>query len=250
MIPDYARLDFTYDKAILIEEIDSLPRESFTLIAPTKFEKSRLPYAFDPGSPFAICTPEEYEGLSYTYWDGPEKHYVEGRFSTYSHLILTHPRVPPEEYYLDNVKNHEGKLCRPYMIHLYPWSWRTDIQLPRLREVVERLPFEYVQRVRIIALWEGEHIGNVHQDSRPYFSHPYRDSGHAVINLNLLNGGSVLKLELPDKTIIDVDDDCFTFNECLYHGTTRGTGKRIQVNVTGKLDTRFPEYVRTSGVQP
>ncbi len=243
-IPDYAKLAFEYDKSKIIEEIQRLPRGLFSRIAPVKFEKSRLPYAFDPGTPFEICTPEEYEELSYDYWDGPERHHVEGRFKTFNHLILTHPRVSIDDRYRDNVKDKDGKFCRPYMLHLYPWEWRIDVDMPVLEEVVARLPFEYVQRVRIITLWEGEHIGNVHRDSVPYFTHPWRASGHGVINLNILNGGSVLKLELPSKKIIEIDDDCFTFNECLFHGSTRGDKPRIQVNVVGKFNSSFDGMLR------
>jgi len=245
-IPDYAPLSISVNKTPIIEEIQTLSRDLFSRIAPVKFEKSRLPYRFDPGTPFEICTPEEYEGLSYDYWDGPERHSVEGRFKTFTHLILTHPRVDEEDRYKDNVRDPEGKICRPYMLHQYPWSWRDDVRVPRIRNFVATLPFEYVQRVRIIALWEGEHIGNVHRDSVPYFTDPWRASGHGVINTNLLNGGSVLKLELPNKEIIDIDDDCFTFNECLFHGSTRGDKARIQLNVVGKFNATFSSLVRTN----
>lgn len=96
-IPNYSKLNFSYEKAPIIEEIQSLDRSLFTRIAPVKFEKSRLPYKFDTGNPFEICTPEEYEELSYDYWDGPERHHVEGRFKTFYHLILTHPNVPEQD---------------------------------------------------------------------------------------------------------------------------------------------------------
>ena len=243
-IPDYAPLDFAYDKAPLIEEIQSLPRSLFQRITPVKFEKSRLPYNFDTGNPFSICTPEEYEELSYDYWDGPERHHVEGRFKSFTHLILTHPDVEESQRYLDNVQNAEGKICRPYMLHQYAWKWRDDLHVPVIQDVVSRLPFEYVQRVRIVALWEGEHIGNVHRDSVPYFTNPWRDGGHGVINLNLLNGGSVLKLQLHSGEIIDVDADAFTFNEVLFHGSTRGDQRRIQMNITGKFSEGFASMVR------
>ena len=138
-----------------------------------------------------------------------------------------------------NIRAEDGTFYRPYIRHHYKWDWRDDLHIPIIQHTVLKLPFEYIQRVRIIAIWEGDHIGMVHRDSEPSLNHGWRESGHGVINLNILNGGAVLKLEISPGNVIDIDDDCFTFNESLWHGTSRGNSTRIQINVTG----RFAENV-------
>lgn len=240
----YARLNHDFDRPGLLEAIRSIPTTGFVEIAPTKFEKSNFPYAYTPPRLFSICTDDEYENLTYSYWEGRTRHTHHGRFATFRHCILTHVPDRPDLLYADNVMDGNGKYCRPYIHHDdQAWTWRTDIPLDLIRAEIDRLPFEYVLRVRIIHLPHGERIGNVHTDSVRYFSDPWYARGNGIINLNILSGGSTLRIDVGDR-IIDVNDDVFTFDECLPHGVTRATGERFQINVVGRRDVeRFAALV-------
>jgi hypothetical protein len=238
--PRYARLNHQFDRDLLLAEIDKIPRYQFRTIAATRFDISAVPYKFDLGSPFEIVEQEVLEQSTYTRWDGDQKLLVEGPIATYTHCCFTHPPDRANMLYQDNIlADIEGvgqRYIRPYIpFSDQAWSWREDFDLRALRIELERLPFEYILRARAIVLWEGDHLGNVHRDSVPGFTHPWMDKGFGVININLLDGGSVLKLKV-DEQIVEVNDPCFTFDESQYHGSTRGTEKRIQLNVVGKFD--------------
>lgn len=235
--PDYAKLKHEFDRDRLIAAVDALPRDQFRRITATRFDKSVLPYTFNPGTPFEIVDAETLDRSTYSVWNGHEKSDVIGDIATYTHCILTHVPGRPELLYSDNIQNEAGKYCRPYIVHRdRAWDWRTDLDLTVFREELERLPFEYILRARVIVLWEGDHLGNVHRDSAPGFTNPWMDAGFGTINLNVQAGGSELWIETPKGLLGRWLDDCFTFNESLYHGSTRGTERRIQINVIGKFD--------------
>lgn len=235
--PSYAKINHEFDRTLLLNEIDKIPRDHFRRITATRFDKSVLPYSYDPGQPFEIASPEELDLSTYSVWNGHQKSDVLGPIDTYTHCVFTHVPDHPELLYQDNIQNEQGKYCRPYIVHKdQPWSWRTDLGLSTIRTELERLPFTYILRARVIVLWEGDHLGNVHRDSAPGFTKSWMDQGFGVINLNLLHGESSLMIDTPRGLIGRWLDDCFTFDESLYHGSTRGSEKRVQINVTGKFD--------------
>lgn len=247
--PDYVRLNIPFDRENLVEFVHSLPRETFPITAPIKYEKSRFPYEFNQGVGFDICTNQEYDRLSYDRWDGYERIHVPGEFGTFTQAIFTHPKTRPELIDQFTVIDPEGRICRTDIIHTEPWEWRSDIDTTLLEEQIAGLPFEYLLQVRIIVLWEGEHIGNVHRDAPPFFNDPWRIAGFGRINLNVLDGGSTLNIKMGDRILI-TNDSAFSFNDSLFHGVTRSDRLRIQVSVTGKLDQdRFRAYWDTDSLE-
>ncbi len=169
--PRYARLNHEFDRDLLLAEIEKLPRDQFRRITATRFDKSILPYAFNPGEAFEIAPPEVLDQSTYSIWKGDEKSDVIGS-----------------------------------------------------------------------VLWEGDHLGNVHRDSAPGFTRPWMEQGFGTININLRDGGSMLWLDLGDQ-LIGRSDPCFTFDESQYHGSDRGSERRIQISVTGKFSSQLEALV-------
>ena len=249
--PDYAKLNHTFDRDALTAAVEAIPRDQFKRITATRFDKSILPYAYDPGKPFEITDEETLDRSTYSVWNGHEKSDVIGVIDTYTHCIFTHVPDRPDLLYTDNIQNETGKYCRPYIVHRdRPWEWRSDLDLSVIRAEIERLPFAYILRARVIVLWEGDHLGNVHRDSAPGFTNPWMVAGFGTINLNVQAGGSELWIDTPRGLLGRWLDDCFTFNESLYHGSTRGSDRRIQINVTGKFDPdRFQSLIEPASVR-
>lgn len=219
----YSTLTHDFDRQLLIDRALAIPRDQYVPIAAVRSDA------------FEIAPKEIADRAPYSVFEDGKLRVVPGDLSTYTYCALTHPPGRPELLNVNNVRIGDT-YGRPYMVYdQEPWEWRTDLDLNEIRAELARLPFEYILRVRIIALWEGEHLGHVHRDCVPELTQPWQARGFGVINLNLLDGGSSLNFLIGGE-IRSTNDPCFTFDESLWHGTTLGDQLRLQINVVGKID--------------
>lgn len=134
-------------------------------------------------------------------------------------LSLTH--IPGEKWSdlgSNNVRNDSTEA----------WVWRSDVDAPYLRELVESLEFDQLHSVRVMLLPTNS-IGLVHMDSAGNY---YKE--HVSLTLNVNSGGSPIIFLEKDRTYSIESDRAFLFRDDCYHGVPRVRDTRIQIRINGR----------------
>lgn len=232
MIPLFAPIvGFDYDQRILQEEIE---RDCWGLLVPSGAIKERLTF-YKPS--FSVCTDKELEENSYQVFDENMKRiWVQKKYNAWFTANLTY--IPEnEDSVWQNITAKDGKIEILRDKYRQPWHWRPELQnkLLYLKNYLSKFPFEYLQCVRLIVM-EPPAIGMIHQDSNR--SNTYYEDGFAAFNINVLDGGGVLRAQSYNSNkVFDVPNTykIFHFDDSALHGVTKTSSRRIQFRIYGKM---------------
>jgi hypothetical protein len=204
----YSRLNFSYDKKKLSDEINHY---EFTDIPPIKqFLNTR---------PFNLVDNSLYEKVTLI----TETGITQGELPSWKGYSFTH--VPG-----DLLSSYGSNLSR---MRFENWEWKEDSECPYIRQIISDLGFIKVQNVRAMSL-EPPGFGPVHNDVPPHSK--YYDN-HVSVTLNISDGGMPLTALIDDK-LLEINDDCFMFRDDCWHGVGLVTSKRLQLRINGIVDER------------
>ncbi len=202
----YAKLNFSYDKEKVKEEI--LQHDLIDIPAIKKFLNLR---------PFDIVSKDLYERLTVV----TETGIVEGEIPSWKGYSFTHVTG-------DMMSEYGGNLTR---IKFEDWQWKKDANCPYIQKLVKTLGFVQVQNVRAMVL-NPPGFGPVHNDVPPESKY-YED--HVSITLNIDDGGVPL-IALINNNFKDINEDCFLFRDDCWHGVGLVKSPRIQLRINGKIN--------------
>jgi hypothetical protein len=202
----YARLNFSYDKEKVKQEI---LQHTPTDIPAIKQYLDLRPFDLVPKSLYEKITVVTDQGI------------VKGEIPSWQGYSFTH--VPG-----DRMSAYGGNLTR---IKFDNWEWKADANCPYIQELVNSLGFEQIQNVRSMML-DPPGFGPVHNDVPPNSDYY---NNHVSITLNISNGGKPL-VALIDNTLREFDDDCFIFRDDCWHGVGLVDMPRIQLRINGKMN--------------
>ncbi len=117
-----------------------------------------------------------------------------------------------------------------------PWSFRTDFQLPYLREIVNQLGLDFVTVIRILTQVPPS-IGLIHKDSGPKTNQEYYDKGGVSITLNVCSGGgNLFYINSGDEecTIDEGKYKAWHFDDGYLHCTNSVSSLRMQLRIYGQ----------------
>ncbi len=232
----YQPVDFSYDKERMCREIESVPMALFTkTVFPWK-TKSFNPSAFNN---WTVGTQLMNENVSRWYMENERRVDVQGTVETpYTFSASWVPEEPASRDYVFRYDEKSGKIDKLHTLYQKPWIWRDDVFLPYIREVVQQLPFEFIQLTRLIVTPAGGFCP-VHQDESK--KDPYYDLGFGKINFNIKSGQQPLQIRDDDR-IYYGDADTFYVNSAFPHGVEKTKEKRIQIQVCGKLKKNWLDF--------
>lgn len=202
----YARLNFSYDKAKITEEI---LQHKFTDIPAIKQFLSLRPFDLVERSLYDKVTVLTEQGI------------ILGSIPSWKGYSFTH--VPG-----DMISRYGGNLSR---IKHEIWTWKDNANCPYIKEIVSQLGFISIQNVRAMVL-DAPGFGPVHNDVPPNSN--YYDN-HVSITLNIANGGQSLVAMINDR-LVEINDDCFVFRDDCWHGVGVVESQRIQLRINGIVD--------------
>lgn len=232
----YKAIDFTYDKERMRCEVESVPSSLFTkTIFPWKSETFN-PSAFGN---WMVGTQVMNENVSRWYMEGEKRVDIHGPIETpYTFSASWVPEEPVSRDYVFRYDEKSGKIDKLHTLYQKPWVWREDVDLPYIREVVAKLPFEFVQLTRLIVTAAGGFCP-VHQDESR--KDPYYDLGFGKINFNICSGGQPLEIRA-DGRFFYGDADTFYVNSAFPHAVSPTMEKRVQIQVCGKLKKDWLDF--------
>lgn len=209
----FAELDFNYDREKLEKEILSI-RSVFEQM-PASMLWAR------PHKDINVGTHKEI--LTVTVID-PEDNIIHRELPSWEGLSLTYiPGQPKSVLGGNRYRNtHNGS-----------WSWRDDVEVPYLKELVESLQFEELHSVRIMVLPAGS-IGLVHVDSTDTY---YLNNISVTLNVN--SGGSPIIFKRGESTYSVEEPGAFLFQDNCPHGVPRVYQDRVQVRINGRPNKEF-----------
>lgn len=132
---------------------------------------------------------------------------------------------------------HNNKTKIPLWIkYNYPWKFRSDVELPYIKEIVDSLELEYYSMIRIVYQLPPS-IGLIHKDSGPVTNFNYYEGGGVGITLNVSGGGA--NLYFLDKNeneccINEENINAWHFDDSQLHCTSEVFSERIQIRIYGK----------------
>lgn len=225
----YQPLDFSFDKERMCKEIASVPKALFTkTVFPWK-TNSFDSHAFNG---WVVGTQDMNENVSRWFMANDKRIDVHGPVETpYTFSASWVPEEPASRDYVFRYNEKTGKIDKLHTLYQKPWIWKDEVSLPYVRQVVEQLPFEFVQLTRLIVTPAGGFCP-VHQDESRL--DPYYDLGFGKINFNIKSGQQPLQIRAEDKFYYG-DADTFYVNSAFPHGVAPTTEERIQIQVCGKL---------------
>lgn len=223
----YAPLNFSYDKDKIRRELEAIPSSLKTDdVFPWKTEN------FDTAANggWYLGSQELNENISRWHFVNGEKKIVRGPSKVTSTVIATGvPEDQDSSKYTFKIQN--GKIVKFHMLYQRNWDWRNDLNIPSIIETAKRLPFEYIQLVRLVFTEAGSFCP-VHLDESP--KDDYYSKGFGKINLNILSGGQALQIKVGDR-IYNADADVFFLNSSFPHGVAPVSSRRLQIQISGKL---------------
>ena len=132
---------------------------------------------------------------------------------------------------------HDNKDKIPLWIKYdYPWHYRTDVNLPYFKQIVDSLGLEYFTMIRIVYQTPPS-IGLIHKDSGPNTNLNYYESGGIGITLNVSSGnGNLYFVDKQDQeqTLQEEVFDCWHFDDSVLHCTNEVSDLRLQIRIYGK----------------
>jgi hypothetical protein len=219
-LPVYCPLELDFDAERLHAELIALAPRFESLAT----KGSNL----DPARWFPLGEPELYRNLEHYVEDparpdGPPV-FVAGSVPGWWGLSLTHVPGLPETGCGSNRyrRRHDGR-----------WTWKSGLDLPCTRALLERLPFTRLDTVRVMTLPAGG-FGPAHADCRD--DTPWEIDGIASISFLVRDGGVPMRFQAPDGALRDVRDPVFFFKDCAPHGVPRTSSRRVLLRVNGAAE--------------
>jgi hypothetical protein len=132
---------------------------------------------------------------------------------------------------------HNDKTKTPLWIkYNHAWNFRSDVDLPYTKEIINSLELEYFSMIRIVYQLPPS-IGLIHKDSGPVTNFNYYESGGVGITLNVSGGGANLYFLDKNENECCIDEEntnAWHFNDGQLHCTSEVFSERIQIRIYGK----------------
>jgi hypothetical protein len=113
------------------------------------------------------------------------------------------------------------------------WTWDEDLAIPYTRQLVESLPFDRLDVVRVMSLAPGG-FGPTHIDCDD--DSPWERDGLASISFVPRDGGVPTRFMATDRRLHDVRDPVFFFKDCAPHGIPQTLSRRLMLRISGAAD--------------
>jgi hypothetical protein len=234
MIPIYSPIkNYDYDQSKIKIEIDKIIKDR-AVERTLPFKDGRSIY--DSKGTLKIADDALLNNTSRYYLDDDlNRVYIPGEYKTYHVFNLTYLPEEPDSC-IDIYRSDDPKKTIFWHKYFKPFVWREELENTYLKDLVESLPFEYVQGVRLIFM-NPPSIGQIHRDSHTFANKKYFENGFASISLNIDSGGGILKFLDNDDKEHEVDNSVkmFHFDDSVSHGVTPITSPRYQIRIWGKL---------------
>lgn len=251
MFPVWAKIQYDFDQERAKAEL--LQNEIFdkSIIATTNYNQQGHSIWDPQGTAFAEELFQKHKHIHHYVEKDGNRVLVNGSYNTFRMLNLTH--LP--DHSMSGTESWEGKLSNNDKIPLWikytdPWQWRSDLDIPYTRSVIEALPIEYPLTVRCV-IQDPPSIGVVHKDSGPKLNEDFYRKGFGSITLNIAAGGAnlwVINHRTGYKFRVDESQHkCWHFDDACLHCTTEVVSKRIQLRVFAKLRKPYGDLLLSDG---
>lgn len=219
----YHKLNFNYNKELLLAEIFQHKKEFMDIPASAEYLKYR---------PFDIVDKELYDQVTTLSSSGIIK---KGSIPSWKGYSFTHvPNVTLSTYGSNNLRLKHDL-----------WEWKENSNCDYLKSLVKDLGFFEIQNIRAMVI-EASGFGPVHCDVPPNIN--YYDN-HTSVTFNLEDGGQSLIAKIQDK-FYEFNDPCFIFQDNCWHGVGIVSSRRTQLRINGKADLKtLNKYLDVTGKQ-
>jgi hypothetical protein len=222
--PTYCPLTVPFDAQRMYRELNALSRMFHTLPTAWLNLENRSKW-FDVGDNHLYANVEH---VIPDPGDPDKRIFVPGKVPGWRGVSLTHvPGHPETDSGASRFRRKfDGK-----------WVWKKGLNLPYTRQLIENLPFDRLDVVRVMSLPKGG-FGPAHVDSND--DSPWEVDGIASISFVLRDGGVPTRLMASDRSLHDVNDPVFFFKDSAPHGIPQTVSPRMMLRVNGAAD---PERV-------
>ena len=227
--PVYLPLELDLEYPALLEEALSIPRSYFV-------EQK----TFWPGGTLESAR-ERFQGLLVgsealnreaprLYVEDGQIQWTEGSAKLFRGMNLT--CLPGEPASLHQAVHYDGEKFRRLRIEgAGQWRWREDVWFPKLKQMLERLPFSHMSVVRLNIYEDGAFVP-AHLDEP---NGNYRRLGYMPINIILQSGGVNMLFQANGKTYEATSPVC-AFDFSFPHGVPPVSGGRVMICAEGLID--------------
>jgi hypothetical protein len=222
----FANLNFDYDQYKVAQEINNL-----TVLEGHVPYKSRLVHQ----AKLPLFTEEQLNNLN---WDAEvtEKNIQQskGLWKSCSLTYLDTDNKDRSMYQHDPNFLHRDTNQYVRNNNTTNWTWREDINVPYIKQLVDSFNFKVLANVRVLSMDAGC-IGLVHNDDVD--GKFYKKLGFSI-TLNISSGGSPLVYTENGQRYDLNPGKCFAFRDDCWHGVPETTSRRIQLRINGIPDTK------------
>lgn len=232
-LPVYAPVVIDFDVDRIRAEFEAIDDKLFVEIADLWAKRE-----YDPAlhENWRIGTLEQNTDCDRYILENGRKVLIQGKHRmTYAADFTWVPGEPTSAYDKSVVRNGRPEALND--LYPQPWTWRPEFHLPYFRSVAESLPFEYIQKVRLLRTPAGAPL-RVHRDDRRNTT--YYARGFGQMNLNIIGGGSTLMYKIGEKIHSAPFVPACHFNASYLHGVEPVANTRMTVQIYGK---RRPDYI-------
>jgi hypothetical protein len=220
--PTYCPLAIAFDAQRMYEELIALlPR--FGTLATSWANLRDRPKWFDVGDDELNANVEHVVPDP---GDPQKRVFVPGKVPGWWGISLTHVPGRPETRWGSSRhrRSFDGQ-----------WAWDEDLDVPYTRRLVESLPFDRLDVVRVMTLAQGG-FGPTHIDCDD--DGPWERDGIASISFVPRDGGVPTRFMTADRRVHDVRDRAFFFKDCAPHGIPRTLTRRLMLRISGAAESR------------
>lgn len=216
--PVWAPLAFKYDKTKALLETESL--SSFFIALPP-----HISTVVDHKRFWPIVPDELYDKIGF--WK--DKQHYPGINPTWEGLNLTTTNQADSKDTTSGANRIQGASRGQ-------WYWNLEVakKCKYICFLVEQLPFEYFDVVRIMTIPVGG-FGPIHID-KPEGEKEHSEKDFAGLTLELSNGGVGMQIKDREGNRHDVTDDAYLFLDTVPHGVPLVSHKRTIIRIYGKIE--------------
>lgn len=234
--PSYAPIDLDFDKLKLFYEIkQSGILRNKTLVTPHAVNGRS---AWDNGGNFKSKEFEKHAEVPLWIMESGTSVLKKKHINTFYGVNITTPYS--NQNVLDNMwigdYSDKDKMKPLWIVKDHPWQYRTDVDLPYLKSIVDQLSLEYVSAIRMVYQTPPS-IGVIHRDSGPKLNAEYYKNGGVSITLNVASGGANLYFidnQGNERTIDESNISVWHFDDAKIHCTNEINSERMQLRIYGK----------------
>lgn len=251
MFPVWAKIQHDFDQDLMRKELLSNRIFEKSVVATTNYNDQGYSIWDPQGKAFAEEIFQKQKHIHHYKEHNNVRELVNGSMNTFRMLNLTY--LP--ERSMSSTDSWEGKMSDGDRLPLWikytdPWHWRSDLDIPYTKSVIQALPIEHLLTVRCV-IQDPPSIGVVHKDSGPKINTDFYNKGFGSITLNVANGGGSLwfiNYRTGDKFKIDESQHkCWHFDDACLHCTTEVIAKRIQLRIFAKLQKPYLDLLDRNG---